>query len=425
MNEMTGVWWPKSDFSRVPYAVFREQDIYDLEQAHIFRGPVWCYLALEAEIPNPGDYKTTFVGDTPVVVNRSEDGGLHAFVNRCAHKGTMLVRDLSGNAQSHTCIYHHWCYDLTGRLIGVPFERGMRGMAGMPDTFEKDDHGLQTLRVASYRGVIFGSFDWDVESLEDFLDEAILEQIDIVFSRPIEVLGYWRQTIPGNWKLYFENLMDSYHAGLLHQFQTTFRLSRSTSEGGTIMDKFRRHRVIYSIYESDDADETSEHYEGITAYNEGLSLEDPSIVRFRDEVGDRRAINLLTIFPSALIQRITNSLATRQIRPKGPDAFELYWTYFGYVDDDPDLRELRIKQTNLVGPSGLISMEDGEPGALIQRVLSKDSDAYSVIEMGGIGPIDKRHTNLFTEVPVRGFWRYYCHLMGFGVEGGLPWPPTA
>ena len=54
MNDMREVWWPKSDFSRVPYAVFKEQDIYDFEQERIFRGPVWCYLALEAEIPNPG-----------------------------------------------------------------------------------------------------------------------------------------------------------------------------------------------------------------------------------------------------------------------------------------------------------------------------------------------------------------------------------
>jgi hypothetical protein len=42
----------------------------------------WSFLALEAEIPNPGDFKSTFVGDTPVVVTRTEDNDLAAWVNR-------------------------------------------------------------------------------------------------------------------------------------------------------------------------------------------------------------------------------------------------------------------------------------------------------------------------------------------------------
>ncbi|MEX1108976.1 MAG: Rieske (2Fe-2S) protein, partial [Dongiaceae bacterium] len=71
-----GVIWPKDDFSRVPYRVFADQSVFDREQERIFNGPVWCYLALEAEIPNPGDFKTSFVGNTSVVVNRAKDGSL-------------------------------------------------------------------------------------------------------------------------------------------------------------------------------------------------------------------------------------------------------------------------------------------------------------------------------------------------------------
>ena len=61
---------------------------------------------------------------------------------------------------------------------------------------------------------------------------------------------------------------------------------------------------------------------------------------------------------------------------------------------------------------------------MAQRAVHRERDAYSVIEMGGVGPIDSQET-LLTEVPIRGFWRYYCHLMEYPVEGGLPWPPTA
>ena len=111
-------------------------------------------------------------------------------------------------------------------------------------------------------------------------------------------------------------------------------------------------------------------------------------------------------------QRLSNTLATRQIRPKSPDEFELYWTYFGYADDTPALREMRMRQVDLVGPAGLVSMEDGEAGVLVQKSLRAGGHTHSVIEMGGTGAIEDQDT-ILTEVPVRGFWRYYCSLMGF------------
>jgi hypothetical protein len=70
------VYFPRSDGSRIPYKVYSSQELYDLEQERIFRGPVWSFVALEAEIRNPGDFKSTFVGDIPVVVTRNDDGSL-------------------------------------------------------------------------------------------------------------------------------------------------------------------------------------------------------------------------------------------------------------------------------------------------------------------------------------------------------------
>ena len=62
--------FPTPDGARVPYKVYSSDEIYALEQERIYRGPTWSFLGLEAEIPNPGDYKSTFVGDTPVVMTR-------------------------------------------------------------------------------------------------------------------------------------------------------------------------------------------------------------------------------------------------------------------------------------------------------------------------------------------------------------------
>src|SRR5580658_4907718 len=60
--------WPPEGVSRVPYAVFSDPALHRLEQERIFRGPTWHFLALEAELPEPGSFKTTHVGDTPVIV---------------------------------------------------------------------------------------------------------------------------------------------------------------------------------------------------------------------------------------------------------------------------------------------------------------------------------------------------------------------
>ena len=345
---MTDIIWPSSDFSAVPYRVFVDQHLFEREQERIFKGPVWCYLGLEAEVAKPRDFITSYLGNTPVIVNRDDDAVLHAFVNRCAHRGSTLVRELYGQRRVHTCIYHHWCYNLKGQLIGVPFERGIDGQGGMPKSFDKAHHSLETIRLDTYRGVIFGTFSHDVEPLESYLDKPMRDNLDRLFSRPIEILGYQRQRMTSNWKLYWENVCDPYHAGLLHQFAATFGLFRTTQAGGTVLDRKGRHMINYALYESDDETKAQSEYDEIPAFDTSLRLQDQSIVEFRDETGERDAVNVMAVFPGLVAARIVNTLSMRQIRPKSAEEFELHWTCFGYVDDDPPLREMRIKQSNIL-----------------------------------------------------------------------------
>ena len=58
--------------------------------------------------------------------------------------------------------------------------------------------------------------------------------------KPVEVIGRFTQALPNNWKLYVENVKDSYHASLLHLFFTTFELNRLSQKGGVIVDETRR-----------------------------------------------------------------------------------------------------------------------------------------------------------------------------------------
>ena len=71
-----------------------DQALYDLEQERIFRGDAWHWVGLEAETPHVGDFKTNYIGDTPVVLIRDAQT-MKVFVNRCAHRGATLCIDQS------------------------------------------------------------------------------------------------------------------------------------------------------------------------------------------------------------------------------------------------------------------------------------------------------------------------------------------
>jgi hypothetical protein len=98
------------------------------------------------------------VGETPVIVTRDRDGKVHAMVNRCAHKGTLVCLKKKDNVASLSCVYHAWNYELDGKLKGVAFRNGVRGHGGMPEDFDRKQHRLRPLRVESFCGMIFGTF---------------------------------------------------------------------------------------------------------------------------------------------------------------------------------------------------------------------------------------------------------------------------
>ena len=406
------VHFPQADGSRVPYEVFSSQEVFEREQERIYRGPTWSFVALDAEIPNPGDYKSTFVGDTPVVVTRTEDGGVAAWVNRCAHRGAIVCRNARGNATSHTCVYHQWSFDTRGNLQGVPFRRGQNGAPGMPAEFNPKNHGLRQLRAESYSGLVFASFSAEAPPLAEYIGPQMAPWVDRVMHKPVVYLGCTRQYARSNWKLYYENVKDPYHASLLHLFHTTFNIFRVGMKARSIADvRHGLHSIITAtkVDESDTA--TAYKQQAIRSMDEGFHLEDDSVLGFVSEFAEDCTNHIQTIFPQLVLQQIHNTLVARQVLPKGPGEFELVFHFFGYADDTPELRALRIKQANLVGPAGYISMEDTEATELVQRGTARDADATSVIELGRSDPT--REDTMVTENLIRKFWTGYQQLMGY------------
>jgi anthranilate 1,2-dioxygenase large subunit len=411
--------FPRQDYSRVPYRVYHDPAIYARELDRVFRGRAWTHIALDAELPKPGDFRASWIGDTPVIVHRDRDGVVQGFVNRCAHRGALVRRELTGNADSHTCIYHQWCYAPDGHLTSIPFRRGVKGKGGLDASFDMGAHGLKRFRVDRVAGALFGTFADDAEPLVDYLGPPVVAQIERMFHRPIRVLGYHRQRIHGNWKMFAENTRDNYHASLLHEFLVTFGLDRATQVGGVTMDARHRHNITWAEAASDTPEFAREMYTAANIRNDQLRLHDPRLVEFRPEqFPDKLNLSVTTVFPNAVFIQISNSLATRQIRPKGIGAFEVFQTLIGYQDDDPEMTEHRLRQANLVGPAGFVSMEDGEAIEIAYKASKPQIDGSTVIEMGGGGEITDRDYRV-TDVPLRGFWSYWAELMGYEPAGAI------
>jgi anthranilate 1,2-dioxygenase large subunit/terephthalate 1,2-dioxygenase oxygenase component alpha subunit len=414
--EQTLVTWPAEGVARAPYAVFSDPQIYELEQRTIFRGPTWHFLGLEQQVPEAGSFVLAQVGDTPVILVRDEAGEVHGLVNRCAHKGTPLVFTPSGKLprQRLMCIYHNWMYDLRGNLRSVAFEKGVGGKGGMPPDFRKEEHGLARLRLHRICGLVFGTFHPDTPPFEEYIGEEHVANIRRVCGRPMDILGTYSQLLHSNWKLYMENVKDPYHASILHAFNGLMKQDRLTMEGGIRMGARGWHHISYSKMTVDSGDELYKtaptlRSAELTAYGEGLR--DPSFTDVWDDYGDKVSLTVQTVFPGFVLQQLRNCLAIRAVVPKGPRQTELRWIAFGYESDDARRRELRLKQANMMGPAGLISMEDGMVGALIQRSIEGDADQASIMILGGRG-LEPIQGSRASEGSVRGFWTGYRHLTG-------------
>ena len=243
--------------------------------------------------------------------------------------------------------------------------------------------GLQRLAVARRHGVVFASFGAPSETLETYLGDRMLGYFDRVFDgRELVVLGYMRQRIPSNWKLMFENIKDPYHASLLHVFLVTFGLFRLDQQSSVEMDDTGRHAVLVSRR---GAQETNEATAQMRAFRQDFALRDPRLLDpVREFPGDATVV-LQTLWPNLIVQQQSNTLAMRQIVPLDARSFDLAWTFFGYADDTPEMRQRRLRQANLMGPAGLVSLDDSEAMMLSQAGIDGNDDETCVVEMGGRG----------------------------------------
>jgi nitrite reductase/ring-hydroxylating ferredoxin subunit len=194
-------------------SLYTDPRLFELEMERIYHRS-WVWVGHESEIPQPGDFKSTRVGLTPVIVTRARDGQVHVLLNRCRHRGATVCDQNSGNTKTFTCPYHAWSYGLDGRLIGIPYAEGYEGL------IQREDLPLVALKVGIYNGLIFASMYAEVEPLTSFLGPAI-PWIDLFMTQgggfPIKVAGAHKFCFNGNWKIQLENTTDGYHFPFVHR----------------------------------------------------------------------------------------------------------------------------------------------------------------------------------------------------------------
>ena len=409
----TNPFWGDAPTSRAPGRVYTDAEVYREELERFFYRGHWCYVGLECEVPNAGDFKRTRVGERSVIMVRDGEGEVHVVENRCAHRGVAFCRERTGSVKSFTCPYHQWNYNLKGDLTGLPFRRGVKAeggvQGGMPADFRLEDHGLAKLQVARRGGAVFASFDPDVEPFESFVGPEILPFVDRVFSgRPLKLLGINRQRIPANWKLMQENIKDPYHPGLLHTWFVTFGLWRADQKSKMVMDARHRHAAMVSRRNDGGAGSVTQ---GVTSFRADMQLNDPRLLDVVPEPWwNGPSVVMTTLFPSLIIQQQVNSLSTRQILPAGPGSFDFVWTHFGFAGDDEAMTQRRLRQANLFGPAGFVSADDGEVIEFVQQAFEANPQARTVSELDGRDAKPTEH--MVTETLIRGMYGYWREVMG-------------
>ncbi|RKE79342.1 aromatic ring-hydroxylating dioxygenase subunit alpha [Rhizobium sp. AG855] len=200
--------------AKVATAMYEDTDLFKEEMERIFKR-TWVWVAHDSELADKGSFKLSNVGLEPVIVVRDRKGEVNVLVNRCRHRAATVCEVKKGKTSSFQCPYHGWGYGLDGSLRGLPYPEQYGA------DFDKGAHGLKTLRTESYNGMIFATFNDEIEPLVDFLGPGVCRYIDLFMKQgggfPVKVLGEHQFTVPMNWKIQLENTTDAYHFPVVHK----------------------------------------------------------------------------------------------------------------------------------------------------------------------------------------------------------------
>ena len=347
------------DEGRVHRRLYCDVQIHRLELERIF-SRCWLFIGHESQIPEPGDFVTTWMGEDPVIMTRDTTGQINVLLNNCPHKGRTVCTLDQGNTRSFVCPYHGWGFGTSGELRGIPYtEEAYFG--------EVDRTGLGLKRVAqcaSYRGLIFATWDPTAPSLDEYLGD-MRWYMDIALNRSeggTELIGPPQKfIIKANWKTGAENFISDFqHAQTIAHRSAIAALNGGEFPGG--------HAPTDGVQ----ANAGPGH--GLFLYRANENPRTHGTMTFMqantpdaaNRLGELRGTGQLTpiagtVFPNLSFNMDAGFPNLRMWMPKGPDEMEL-WTW-GLVDTALPLEVKEQMQQGfqmMFGVGGVIEQDDGD-----------------------------------------------------------------
>lgn len=193
--------------STPPSAWYTDERVADLEKQAVFVN-TWQPVARLDQLQNKGDCVTVTLADEPLLIINS--GEIKAFYNVCRHHGAQVVTEDSEQLIRLHCPYHGWTYSLDGKLLSTPNFDGACN-------FDREDHGLISVRTEIWGPWVFVNLNADTESLTTTLGD-LTHRIDAGAQSQLQFYTRKVYDLDCNWKVFVDNYLDGgYHVPFIHK----------------------------------------------------------------------------------------------------------------------------------------------------------------------------------------------------------------
>lgn len=402
-------------------SLYTDPSIFEQEMREIFESN-WVFIGHDSEIPAKGDYVRRTMGLTPVIMTRTKDNEVNVLVNRCTHRGNLLVQPPKGRRANFTCQYHGWVFDPKGALVDVPFPVGFNQ--------DRSHLGLRTARVARYRGFVFATFAASGPTLEEQLGNArgaLDRAAQLSPVGELDLQGGWvKHFYQANWKMLAENNTDGYHVNYVHDSFARGIKVQYKYDNVLLTKEEKLNPVVRDLGQGHAEIDYEPTYKKPLVW---LGVEPDRYPAYTAAMeaayGAQRATDIMRagpphsyIFPNLFIAET----AVTMIQPLAPDRSVNWHTplYFKGVPPEINTRILRLGEVAL-GPSAFLLADDAiisERQWLAVKEAPVWMDLTRGMEREQGGPNGTVLGHYSDETPQRGFWRRYKNIfLGAAREG--------